>query len=315
MTCEELENNILLYLYGELDGETRAVVDAHLAVCERCRAKMEEGRQVLRLLDQRPVREPSPEVLLRSRLALDDELDHEQLGWSGLLRSWGWGRMAWPGARAATALVLLVLGFGLGWGVRPLVTPQRGTSPAPFSAASLVEEDLDELRISGVSRLGSDPQTGDVRVRLDAERRVTLEGSLDDPRIQQVLVYAVKSYDNPGIRRDTLDALRARSEYPPVRSALVHALRHDPNAGVRLAAIEAIEATAWDAEVRQVFLEVLQTDANPGVRVAAVDVLSRHADADVLPVLERLAVNDHNAYVRMKCAGVVRRLAEGNYAK
>ena len=36
---------------------------------------------------------------------------------------------------------------------------------------------------------------------MDAERRMTLEGSLDNPQIQRVLVYAVKSYDNPGIRR------------------------------------------------------------------------------------------------------------------
>jgi len=35
----------------------------------------------------------------------------------------------------------------------------------------------------------------------------------------------------------------------------------------------------------------------------------------VLPVLERLAADDPNAYVRMKCAGAVRRLVEDDSAR
>ena len=314
MTCKELEDNILLYLYGELEGESRLAFEAHLGECARCQASLAESRRLHQLLGEHPVREPSPALVLQCRFKLDEALDQEQRGWRGLLRPWTLGPRAFPAARAATLLALLVFGFGLGWSLRPFAA-RIGPEPAMHNAAALTGADLDNLRISGVSRLGSDPATGDVRVRLDGERQVTLEGSLDDPRIQQVLVYAVKSYDNPGIRRDTLDALRARSEKPPVRAAMVYAMRHDPNAGVRLAAIEAVQAAAWDSEVRQVFLEALERDSNPGVRVAAIDALSRHADEEVLPVLERLAVDDPNAYVRIKCAGAIRRLVEDESAR
>jgi hypothetical protein len=273
-----------------------------------------KSHRLHQLLSERPVREPSPALVLQGRFKLDEALDQEQLGWRGLLRMWALGPMAFPAARVATLLALVVFGFGVGWSLRPFAA-RTGPVPAAYSAASLAGPDLDNLRISGVSRLGADPETGDVRVRLDAEQRVTLEGSLDDPHIQQVLVYAVKSYDNPGIRRDTLDALRARSAKPPVRAAMVYAMRHDPNAGIRLAAMEAVQATVWDAEVRQVFLEALERDSNPGVRVAAIDALSRQADEEVLPVLERLAADDPNAYVRMKCAGAVRRLVEDDSAR
>ena len=313
MTCKDLEGNILLYLYGELAGEQHAAFEAHLTGCERCRASLAESRRLQQWFGERPVREPSADLVLRSRLALDDALDREQLGWRGVLRALSWGPTAFPAARAATLTALLVFGFGLGWSLRPLSIRTR-PAPAGYNAASLGDADWDGLRISGVSRV-ADSKPGEARVRLDAERQVKLEGSLDDPRIQQVLVDTVKSYDNAGIRRDTLDALRGRSEKPPVRGAMVYAMRHDPNAGVRLAAMEAMQEAGWDAEVRQVFLDALQRDANPGVRVAAIDMLSQHTDEEVLPVLKRLAADDPSAYVRMKCAGMVHRLGEDDFEK
>jgi hypothetical protein len=314
MTCKEWEDNILLYLYGELEDEVCRAFEAHRAECAQCQASLADTRRLHEVLSEHPVGEPSPALVLQCRLKLDEALDQEQLSWRGLLRSWILAPRTFPAARAATLVALLAFGFGLGWSLRPFAA-RPSPEPAVHNAAALIGGDLDNLRISGVSPLGADPATGDVRVRLDGERQVTLEGSLDDPRIQQVLVDAVKSYDNPGIRRDTLDALRARSEKPPVRAAMVYAMRHDPNAGVRLAAMEAVQAAAWDAEVRQVFLEALERDSNPGVRVAAIDALSRHADKEVLPVLERLAADDPNAYVRIKCAGAIRRLVEDDAAQ
>ncbi len=139
---------------------------------------------------------------------------------------------------------------------------------------------------------------------------MTLEGSVDDPRIQQVLVYAVKSYDNPGIRRDTLDALRERGSVPTVRRALLWSMRHDPNLGVRLEALDAARGLAWDSDMRQAFLDALEHDTSPGVRVAAIDVLSGHSDETTLPALERVATSDANRYVRMKCASAVAALAK-----
>ena len=127
---------------------------------------------------------------------------------------------------------------GLAWAGDCVPTP--GSPPAAISQVSnagVASSDLENMRISGISGVAPDPQTGGVKITMDAERRVTLEGSLDDPKIQQVLVYAVKSYDNPGIRRDTLDALRSHADNPNIRQALIYAMQHDPNAGVRLEAL------------------------------------------------------------------------------
>jgi len=161
-----------------------------------------------------------------------------------------------------------------------------------------------------------DPQSGGVRITLDAERRVTLEGSLDNARIRQVLVDAVRSYDNPGIRRDTLEALRMHTDNPAVRAALLFAMRHDPNAGMRLEALKTVRGMEFGQDVRRALLGALEHDTNPGVRVAAVNALVEHAaeegqDETVMPVLVKLATSDQNAYVRLQCQAAVRKM-EGN---
>jgi HEAT repeat protein len=173
--------------------------------------------------------------------------------------------------------------------------------------------DLENMRISGISRVAPDPQTGSVKITLDAERRVTLEGSLNDPKIQQVLVYAVKSYDNPGIRRDTLDALRSHADNPNIRQALLYAMRRDANAGVRLEALEAVCNMKSSDDVHAALLEALEHDTNAGVRVAAVDALIDHTeregcDMPTAHALEHLATADRNPYVRLKCANAMMKL-------
>jgi HEAT repeat protein len=157
-----------------------------------------------------------------------------------------------------------------------------------------------------------DPKTGDVRITLNAERRVTLEGSLDDPRIQQLLVGAVKGYENAGIRRDTLDVLRTRSDNPSVRGALLYVMRHDPNAGVRLEALNAAQGMEWGADLEGALIEAVEREQNPGLRFASIDTLADHVakvkDKSLLPTLERLASTDPDKYVRMKCAVAVHQL-------
>lgn len=315
MNCKDLEPRLSLYLYAELTAEERASVDAHLAACESCRAQLEETQRLHQLLSECPQPEPTAEMLAQCRQALDAALDREQLGWRGLLRSWFPGFTPFPALRAATVLTLLLFGFGLGWTLRPRATKLEqaagGAVPTSFAGA-----DLANMRISSISQVAPDPQTGAVRITLDAERRVTLEGSLDDPRIRQVLVDTVKRYDNAGIRRDTLDALRTQSHNPSVREALLYALRHDSNAGVRLEALRTVRGMEWGSDVYQSLLDVLERDSNVGVRVAAVDALVEHAETlgeeeALMEVVNRLATSDQNPYVRLKCLAAVQKL-EGN---
>jgi len=274
-------------------------------VCPAEREKLERFQQVLA---QRPAVEASAALLAEARMALDAEVESYQHGWRSLWDGRPILRFQ-PASGFALALTLVLCGFGLGWGLRPHAG--RLTQSVPdIGAASVGNADLENVRIRGISSISPDPQTGGVKITMDAERRVTLQGSLDDPNIQQVLVYAVKSYDNPGIRRDTLDALRAHADNPNIRQALIYAMRHDPNAGVRLEALGAVCDMNSSDDVHAALLEALEHDANPGVRVAAVDALidrteKQGCDAPTEQALQHLASTDSNAYVRLKCANAV----------
>lgn len=307
MNCKHMEEILPLYLYEELSDAERAALEAHLASCARCAEAARELGRLREVATQRPMREPTPELLVRCRADLEEALDREEHGWRALVRGWFGQAPGQPALRAASALALLTLGFSMGWMMqRPAGTTTR-TSPGEPAMAWI--GDLSGLRINGISQVTPDPQTGEVRLTVNAERQVTLQGSLDDPRIQQLLLATIKSNDNPGIRHDTLEALRLHSDNPHVREALLHALRHDPNPGVRLEALEALRPAAGHPQVRAALIEVLKSDDNPGVRVTAIDILVEHAGEEDLPALEEMAREHKNAYVRLRCSKALRERA------
>lgn len=307
MNCREFEEIVTLLVYDELSADPRAAAQAHAGECQVCRGRLEEVRRLQSVLNERARLEPSLTELAEARQALDEALDREQLGWRGLFHGWFSALHYRPAPALTVGLTLVLFGFGLGWTLRPRAGALT-SGPQDLATSNMSASGLENMRINGISRVAPDPKTGGVRITMDAERRVTLEGSLDNPRIRQVLVYAVKSYDNAGIRRDTLDALRTQANNPTVRHALFYAMQRDPNVGMRLAALDCLRGLAWDSDLRQAFLNALENDKNPGVRVAAVDVLAQHADEQVLPTLEKIASSDSNRYVRLKCANAVMKL-------
>jgi len=317
MDCNALQENLSLYVYDELAPGERDAADAHLAACEPCGLALGEARRMHELLSTAPGLEPTPELLVRCRQRLEESLDREQLGWAGLVRKWLRGSALAQPTRTAAALTLVALGFSLGWIIRPRAAQVGQLLPGTRGATSsslVAGTDLGGARISDITQVAPDPQTGQVKITLNAARQVTMEGSLDDPRIQKVLLYAVRSYDNPGIRLDTLDALRSGSNNPTVQTALLYAMQHDPNAGVRLAALNSVPQMPWCEEVQSALVDAAQHDDNLGVRDQAIDLLVAHVvaaeDQNLVPVLENLAANDSDRYVRMKSARALRRLGQ-----
>jgi len=310
MRCQEFDQLSILYLYDELELDERADFEAHVAGCEACRTGMEKAKGFGKVLEACPKPEPSPDLLAHCRMALDETLDQEHLGWRAMVRGWLWSAGPALAPRAATIAALLIFGFGLGWTLRP-----RFDSTQPVSSAGQASSfDLNNYRVRSISQVAQDPQSGGVRITLDAERRVTLEGSLDDPRIRDVLVNTMRNYDNPGIRRDTLDVLRADPEEPSIRRALMQAL-YDGNPGVRLEALKTVNHMECLSDTHGALIKVAETDPNLGVRTAAIDVLLEHLqqegrDEEVTDCFERLAGKDPDAAIRLRCISALRKCNE-----
>ncbi len=73
MNCERMENRLIAYLDGRARAAERREVEAHLAACSACRTRAEEFRLLWGVLDEVPMRDPSPafDAHLRTRIAAE----------------------------------------------------------------------------------------------------------------------------------------------------------------------------------------------------------------------------------------------------
>lgn len=300
MNCPWVKSQITLYVFEELGDADRVEVQQHLARCQDCARAAEAEKQLRRWMDLRPRGEPSAALLAQCRAEFSEALAAEPARpsrvWGLLAASFSGLRLQW---QASLAVLLLSLGFALGsfWGA------QR--KPAALSRDDSPE--FSEANISNIDSISAAPNGG-LEITVDTTRRRVLAGSVDDPRIQRLLVYALRNYYNSGIRLESIEALKNRTSDDQIRAALVAALRSDRNPGVRLKALEALKGFEKDAQVKKALTDVLLTDGNPGIRIEAIDQLAGQRDSYTISILQRLAEGDPNTYIRMKSVSTLREL-------
>jgi hypothetical protein len=358
-TCAEIAELLMFYVCDEVNEQERAAVDEHVALCGACRQQLAEEREFSKALSSLPhpgdQLDASGIVLAQCRSELAEKLDDLErpavkakttaVGW---LRGWMMLHPAW----SAATLVALGLVGGMQYAewasTRSIgVGPEQVVHVRP--STQFTDDQLSKMAVAGINFSPSaDAGAKTVRVLLNAEQPIELNGNLDDSNVRSVLTFVVKNGDrfDSGMRLDCLDALKARAEDSEVRSALLMAARKDQNPAVRLKALEALRDAGMDSAVRQVLLDALQHDANPGVRVEAVNMLVRSLEEspserliaplpppvnapsapmmmqaggtrgaapegsieNVIQELESLQQNDPSRYVRLRSAAALREI-------
>jgi len=192
--------------------------------------------------------------------------------------------------------LLFVVGFAGGIGTM-YSTMSRGQG-------HIVTTPPQEASISGITSIEKEPGTGNVTVQYDKRLPESVQGSVSDPKVQDLLLYAAKSNENSGVRLNSVDALTSKADDPRVRETLTYALRYDSNPGVRLMALEGLGAYVKDdIRVRNAVLEALLNDSNPGVRSGALHALEPvRADSSVRMALQQLSKEDASPYIRSESA-------------
>jgi HEAT repeat protein len=139
-----------------------------------------------------------------------------------------------------------------------------------------------------------------VDIKYDTIVPQTATGKMDDPRIQQLLLFGARNNANSGVRVDSVDLLAQMPDDDRIRRVLIYALHNDSNPGVRLKALEALGSyVRGDIRVRDAVLEALRSDKNPGVRTQAIELLKAvRADASVRQALQQLAEQDREMWIR-----------------
>ncbi len=173
-------------------------------------------------------------------------------------------------------------------------------------------------QIASVSGITRDPKSGTVKVNYNKLVPETLQGSLDDPRIRQLLLLGTQNNGNAGVRDDSVGLLANecrdghQCDDGPIRNALMVALRYDKNANVRLKALEGLQPyIAEDMRVRDAVLESLMKDSDPRVRTQAISLIEPvEGDSSVREVLHTVAMQDENPQIRTASRQVLQQLPE-----
>jgi HEAT repeats len=196
----------------------------------------------------------------------------------------------------AVATIIFIVGFAAGIGATyRVVAPRVANTATAVPAAAPVE-----AAIAGIRGITQQPGSNKVDIKYDTIVPQTVQGSIDDPRIQQLLLFATRNNNNSGVRMDSVDLLTQKHEDERIREALMYALRYDTNPGVRLKALDGLGPyVKGDLRVRNAVLEALMHDSNPGVRNKAIGMLKQvRGDGAVRQVLQHLAHQDQNPYIR-----------------
>lgn len=321
MKCELAQQNIVLYSYGELPDETVHELEQHLSVCQACQHELQVTQALQQAMSLAPFAEPTPNLLAQSRIRLEEALDtmpaHSPISrlrnlfntWSGQLRT-----------APVLASALLVAGFA-GGHVAGRYQAQR--SVTPVRTATLFNPA--NSTISSVSGIIQRPDSDWVQVNYTRSVPESIEGSLDDAQIRQLLLLATRNPSNNGVRVDSVSLLAkecnaghecgneiAGGGVGAVRKALMVALRYDKSPAVREKALEGLQRyIPEDTRVRDAVLEALLNDPNANVRTAAINLLEPvQADSSVRQVLHTVSTQDENPYIRNTSRQVLRQVSD-----
>jgi len=317
MKCEWVQQNIVLFVYDELPDDARFELEQHVHRCAACAGELESAKKFRSDFSRSPIQDPSPNFLAASRMKLQEALEGAEQG------AW-WHRyifdpMTWlHQIRFAPALAaaIFIVGFAGGIGATYKMVKGGVTDVSSGSVTTPVQSSLgaSAASVGAIQSVAQQPGSNLVTVKYDAVSPQVRTGSLNDPNIQQLLLYAARNNFNPGVRMDSVDLLTQQSNDTHVREALMYALRYDSNTGVRLKALDGLGTSVKDdVQVRDAVLESLMADTNPGVRIEALRLLVPvRADSSVRIVLQRLAAKDENRYIRSQARTLLSQLPEMN---
>jgi hypothetical protein len=182
-------------------------------------------------------------------------------------------------------------------------------SPAKVDTAAPAE-------IASISSIVRQPNSEIVDVSYNQVVPQHMQGSLDDPKIRELLMVASQNSTSSNVRDDSVGLLAAECRAghsctaAGIRDVLMVALRYDKNAGVRLKALDGLQPyVAEDTRVRDAVLEALLNDQDPRVRSEAVNIIEPvEADTSVRQVLHTVANFDQNPHIRTVSREVLSRV-------
>jgi hypothetical protein len=309
MSCQQVQTNLSLYLYGELDFAQEEELERHLSECAFCQQAWAREKSWHATANAEHVDVPFDLLSqcrreLRTAISSSQSQRPERVSWWNWAQPLGLSATRWS-MRVAIASFLVITGF----------SAARWMDRGGLSGLQMDESAHMGLLDASTTRIRDIQPRGDDRVRIifDQVRPHEIIGRVDDGDVRQLLLAAAKDPVDPGIRVYSVEMLNGQ-DGSDIRDALLFSVRHDTNAAVRLKALDGLRRFAGDAAARETLKFVLQHDDNAGVRSEAIDVLApanrrTEFNPDLAGTLQEIARSGRDDdYVRMRCLQILREM-------
>jgi hypothetical protein len=308
MNHNEIKKLIRLSLYGELTDEEQSTLELHLKNCDECRNELEQQRDLLALISGKK-NEVDDNLLMEARAQLRGAIRNERQrkgSFNYVLQNLT-DFITVPFRTVISGAAMLAVGFFLGYlfygssAVDPkLIEDNTSTQPSFLQ---------DEITISNINFIDSDPSDGEIEFTFIAMKPVHLKGRIDDPKIQSILTYSMLNEQNPGARLNSInvmDTQRPVNFDRDVKDALITVVMTDENPGVRREALKLMKKFPFDEEIKQALIYVLTTDTSSGLRIEAINSLvdagekgKTFSEKD-LDIFKQKLQTDDNSYIRYR---------------
>lgn len=308
---ELLELNVL----GELSKSDELELNNHLFECEECAVEYEEAKKIFNLISAEKASMPSEDDLnnARNRLFNSINLESEKLkdnsqntfNWSSLFTN------KFALAFGTTALVL----FGLFVGY--LLFNNSNTLSLTDNSIDLDKIDRGEVKIANVSFPDKYSDEGEFIIKFDDVNSTTYSGTLNDVVVQKLLASALNETENPGFKIRTAKSFVnfLPDNFIPdkkIKDAFINSLKNDDNPGVRKDALQALINFKFDDEIRDALLFVLEKDDNASNRILAINALlamnltQKSFNDEVKSKLNDRILNEDNELIKFRTAKLLR---------
>lgn len=266
MNCKEIQAVLIDYLDHALDATAAANVKTHLDGCAVCRQEAAELQEMLQVLAENEMKEPSPALRENFQTMLQSELNilttsdiaagatgYPQEGTAGAQahslqnkpgRVISWTSPLW---KAAAAVVILAGGIWIG------------------------------TQISSRKTL-SDPERTAIRKEVKEMREELLFSLLEDESASQRIKAVSYAED-------------IRNPDQPVINALVRTLNDDKNVNVRLAALYSLTRFSDNRSVRDSLVSSLGRQTEPLIQVVLINLLAEKKDPRAIQPIQDIISN------------------------
>ncbi len=308
MNHNKIKKWIRLSLYGELTNEEQSVLELHLKDCYECRNELEQQRNLLSLISDKK-NEIDDKLLMEARAQLRGAIRNERQhkGFFDNTVQYLNDFITIPFRVVLSGTALLTIGFFVGYLFYGSSTIDINILPDKTNNQFSVFQN--DVTISDINFIDSDPSDGEVEFTFVAVKPVRLKGRVDDPKIQSILTYSMLNEQNPGTRFNSIYAMY--SEKPikfdkDVKDALITVVMTDENPGVRREALKLMRKLPYDEGLKQAFIYVLTTDTSSGLRIEAINALVDAGkkgftlNKNEIDLFKQKLQTDDNSYIRYR---------------